>query len=311
MDSRLRTLAQAQSGVFSVDDAARVGITANELTTLVRAGELVRVRRGAYVLSAVFDGADLSERYRLRVLAVLRTRPATDRASHQSALAMFQVPFYGAPTDVVMVEASTSSRQRSGLYLHARSSHSGRAFLGNLHAVSPEVACVQIAARYGFEAGVCAMDSALHLSRCTREGLEAALEQLPVSRRRTARLAIAAAQPLAESVGESRLRIILQDAGFAVRSQVQIVDGDDRFVGRVDFLVDDVVVVEFDGLTKYADLDGRRVLADEKARESRLSRLGFEVERVVWRDLDRPELIVQRVTEARLTALNRRAAMAR
>src|SRR5690606_40240717 len=66
--------------------SARVGITANELTTLVRAGELVRVRRGAYVLSAVFDGADLSERYRLRVLAVLRTRPATDRASHQSAL---------------------------------------------------------------------------------------------------------------------------------------------------------------------------------------------------------------------------------
>lgn len=310
MHTRLLTVASAQSGVFTVDDAARVGVSGNELTTLVRAGELVRVRRGAYVLSSVYDAADVDTRYRLTVLAVLRTRPATDRASHQSALAMFMIPFYGAPTDVVVVESKTHSRRKSGLLLHPRSPHTGRDFLGNLHAVSPEVACVQIAARYGFEAGVCAMDSALHL-KCTQEGLATALEQLPERRRGTAGMALGAADALAESVGESRLRIIVQDAGFTVRSQVRITDGDDRFVGRVDLLVEDVVVVEFDGLTKYDGLDGRQALAAEKARESRLSRLGFEVERVIWSELTQPAVIVQRINEAKFTALGRRAARSR
>ncbi|WP_109473765.1 hypothetical protein [Ornithinimicrobium cavernae] len=48
------------------------------------------------------------------------------------------------------------------------------------------------------------------------------------------------------------------------------------------------VIVEFDGLVKYAGLDGRRALAAEKMREDRLRRLGYAVVRLTWRDLDNP-----------------------
>lgn len=310
MDRRLRTMAGPRGGVFSIAEAAALGVTGNDLTALVRRGELVRVRRGAYVLADVFAAADIGGRYRLRVLAVMRSRPRSDRASHHSALALLDIPFASAPLDTVLAESRVSGRRTSGgLHLHAPTTAPGRR-IGDIRLVSPEVACVQVAARYGVEAGVCAMDSALHLQRCTRADLEGAVEQLEPRRRARVRLAVRATEPLTESVGESRTRLILSDAGFAVRPQVEIRDGV-RLLGRVDFLVDDCVVVEFDGMVKYEDITGKAALAAEKDRESRITRLGYEVVRVVWSDLDDPVGIVQRVVTAQRTARARRAAMSR
>jgi very-short-patch-repair endonuclease len=70
-------------------------------------------------------------------------------------------------------------------------------------------------------------------------------------------------------------------------------------VARVDFLVGDRVVVEFDGRVKYG-MDGRpeEALWAEKQREDRLRELGLVVVRIVWADLQRPEVIVQRVLAA-------------
>ncbi|MGA8047679.1 MAG: type IV toxin-antitoxin system AbiEi family antitoxin domain-containing protein [Dermatophilaceae bacterium] len=310
MDRRLLTKAGAQGGVFTVADAIALGVTGNDLTALVRRGEVIRIRRGAYVLANVFASADIAGRYRLRVLAVMRSRPRSDRASHHSALSLLDIPFTSAPLDAVLAESRASGRRTSGgLHLHPPSSQPGLR-LGDLRLVSVPVACVQMAARYGFEAGVCAMDSALQRRRCTREELERAMADVDPRRRGQVTLAIAASEALTESVGETRTRIILQDAGFAVRPQAEIRDGE-RFLGRVDFLVDDCVVVEFDGLVKYEGLAGRTALAAEKERESRITRLGYEVVRVVWSELDHPVGIVQRVLDARSTARARRAAMTR
>jgi len=81
-------------------------------------------------------------------------------------------------------------------------------------------------------------------------------------------------------------------------------------VGRVDFLVEDLVVVEFDGLVKYGGQDGRAALAAEKARESRIVDCGYEVVRLVWSDLGQPADMARRIREARRRALNRRIATA-
>jgi len=50
-------------------------------------------------------------------------------------------------------------------------------------------------------------------------------------------------------------------------------------------------VVEFDGAVKYAGADGRAALVAEKLREDRLRALGYEVVRIVWSDLARPDII--------------------
>jgi very-short-patch-repair endonuclease len=71
-------------------------------------------------------------------------------------------------------------------------------------------------------------------------------------------------------------------------------------VARVDFLVGDRVVVEFDGRVKYG-MDGRRAEDDlwaEKRREDELRALGYIVVRIVWAQLERPDLVAQRVLAA-------------
>lgn len=310
MNPRLHTMATAQGGVFSVNEAAAVGILSDELTSMVRKGELFRFRRGAYALASVYRSAKVDEQYRLRVLAVMRSRPRTDRASHHSALALFGISFFGAPRNLVIAQGHrTHNQRRNGLLLQPATVTSGYRF-GVVRCVSPATACVQVAARYGFEAGVCAMDSALHLKQCTRAELEAALEHIPARQRRQARLAIAATEPLTESIGESRTRLILKDAGFAIVPQVEIRNAQ-RVLGRVDFLVDDCVVVEFDGLVKYAGKEGKMALAAEKDREKQIARMGYEVVRIIWSELDDPGSIVAQVRDAKQFVLDRRAPMPR
>ncbi len=104
----------------------------------------------------------------------------------------------------------------------------------------------------------------------------------------------------AESVGESRTRLILQDLGLAYESQHWITDAAGHAVARVDFLVEGVVL-EFDGRVKYraeGDLAGEVVWL-EKRREDAIRGLGHPVERVIWDDLDRPGLLGARIRAAR------------
>ena len=59
--------------------------------------------------------------------------------------------------------------------------------------------------------------------------------------------------------------------------------------------------MEFDGLVKYADAGGRTALAAEKHREDRLRSMGYQVVRLTWADLARP----QRVEALIRTAMRR------
>ncbi len=101
-----------------------------------------------------------------------------------------------------------------------------------------------------------------------------------------------------ESVGESRLRVILRLAEIDVVPQSLIRDEAGRVVARVDFLVDGSnLVIEFDGLVKYTD-GGVEALVAEKRREDRLRSLGYVVFRVTWAELARPEVLLARIRQA-------------
>lgn len=113
-----------------------------------------------------------------------------------------------------------------------------------------------------------------------------------------ARRIVSRAEPSAESLGESGLRVILQLLGYRVLPQFV---GTDRgeFVARVDFYLPELgVVVEFDGAVKYEGAAGRDALVREKAREGRLRRLGYAVVRITWTQLFAPEQIREQVEAA-------------
>lgn len=103
----------------------------------------------------------------------------------------------------------------------------------------------------------------------------------------------------AESVGESRLRVLLADLGLpAPIPQAEIRDAGGCLIARVDFLVDCWrLVIEFDGAVKYGEGDSAALVA-EKVREDRLRDLGYEVVRVTWSDLAQPAEVIMRIRRA-------------
>jgi hypothetical protein len=122
----------------------------------------------------------------------------------------------------------------------------------------------------------------------------------------TARAAFGFSDARSESVGESRLRVLMSDHGLpAPALQVEFRDGR-GFIARVDFFFPEFnTVVEFDGRVKYADASGE-VLVLEKIREDRLRASGLELVRADWTDLDRPDRLLTAIRAA--FARSRRAA---
>ena len=143
------------------------------------------------------------------------------------------------------------------------------------------------------------LDRALNTGLVTPEGLADAIDVLAPGSRARQRLAqlLREADPACESVGETRTRVLLRDLGLEVRSQVRTSDVR-GLIGRVDFLVGERVVIEFDGMVKYGGAEGRRALQAEKTREDRLRDAGYVVVRLVWADLDDPKRVRNLVQRA-------------
>lgn len=155
-------------------------------------------------------------------------------------------------------------------------------------------------------------DHALHFGLVTLGDLTAALTA--AGRRKgvgRARRVLACADAGAESPGESRLRLIVTEAGYAVESQVELRDPHGRLVARVDLKLRDYpVVLEFDGRVKYGlDGDVEKAHWDEKRRHDDVENLGYVARRFRWENLGRPSSIV-RVVDAAVERVRRRGGAA-
>ncbi|KGN33945.1 hypothetical protein N802_07380 [Knoellia sinensis KCTC 19936] len=297
MDSRLHAIATARGGVFSTADARGVDVDDAALRALTRSGDVVRVRRGAYVVGDVWRPAVHEEVLRLRALAVMRTRP-DDVVTHQAALAMRGLPLHGVRLDVVDVQTK-AGRVRLSAGLRTQPGSLPHVMVDETRAVSVEHAIVQVLLRSGLEAALVPLDAALRTKVCTVDRIRRAVDQLvPKPRRALGQHLLDLADAKSDSPGETRTRVLLHDLGHNWRSQVVICDENDDFVAKVDFLVEGRVVVEFDGLKKYAGADGHKALAAEKKREDRLRSLGYAVVRLVWSDLSRPERVAAMIRRA-------------
>lgn len=296
LDPQLAKIAREYDGLITRGHTAAKHLSPGLLRAAVGAGTVHRLRPGVFVTIDRWVDADPHERYCLTVRGVLLAHPEW-LASHHAALAILGLPLHGVDTKVIDVAAQVkASKVRPGLHVHVASSqHLEIAAKTQVAAVPVSAACVLTAAASGFEAGVVAMDAALRRGLTSREQLTAALA-LPGARYgiAQARAAVDAADARAESPGESLTRLILRAAGLTVRPQVVITDSA-GVIGRVDFLVGNNVVVEFDGLVKYEGADGKLELAREKAREDRLREAGYRVIRLTWSELRHPDRIVSRV----------------
>jgi len=301
MDDHCMTMAEAAGGVFSRVEALRWGMSDNDLTRLVRAGRLTRPRRGVYALPT--SGGNREEEHAYRVRAILRGRPASCAAA-RSTLALAQLPLVRADLSTVLLCGAGKERFRRGdVVTYPLPSGEKGITIGGAPSVSIETAIFQTVARDGLTTAIVAADAALHRGLVTPESLE----HRRVGLRRLAprgRQLMESVDGASESPGESLMRLILVGLGHDVQIQVVITTPDGEFVARVDALVDDWIVMEFDGAGKYGDADGRDALIREKRREDALRALGYIVVRVTWRDLFTPGRVAAlvRAAQAQLRA---------
>lgn len=308
MDDQLRHVALSLEGVFCSGDAHGAGLDDQKVDRMVRAGEVERVRRGTFVLAEALRGVDAVAAYSLRVRAVLRARASEVAASHHAALAVHGLPLVSADLGGIdLVGDVRRRRAKAGVTVHPCGEVEVVRVGGLWPAVTVPVALAQLALdRRNETTAVVAADAALHRGVVEPADLEEVAALVGGWRGRTVAEVLGRSDPLCESVGESRTRLLLLGLGLPVRSQVPIVCLDGRRT-RVDFLVEGVVV-EFDGAVKYAGPDGREVFMDEKRREASLVASGYEVVRLTWADLEHPGRVLHLIRAAIDRAALRRVA---
>ncbi len=108
MDSQAGALIAAQGGAVGASQLSRLGVSPYDAHAWVASGELVRARRGAFVGGRQWGGADGDGRYRLTVMAVMRSRSSlmsseAEVASHHSALALHGLPLWHVDRRLVVL----------------------------------------------------------------------------------------------------------------------------------------------------------------------------------------------------------------
>lgn len=301
IDQRLAVYAVERSGVFCWADAQRFCISPRQLAEWTASGGVVRIRRNAYVVGTVWTSAGRRERERLAVQAVVHANPAW-AASHQSSFALSGLPLHGVNLAMFDVAAPVSRlREQARVRRHPQRNLPRPDVVGGVRAIPLPWAIAQVASRDGVTPALVALDHALHHELTCLEDVRTAGE-LMITRlggdARTLARVLSLADAKCESPGETLTRLLLLDLGHAPTSQVVVHDRRGEFVGRVDFLLEGRVVVEFDGAVKYAGADADEVLRAQSARENRLRALGFVVVRLTWQDILDPANFAARLRQA-------------
>ncbi|MBB6569405.1 type IV toxin-antitoxin system AbiEi family antitoxin domain-containing protein [Kribbella sandramycini] len=295
MNPQLRQLAARQGGVFSSRQAASTGYSHEEIRARLVDGRWERLRHGQYAERVSLEGVPVWEReirrHRMLVHAAVNSmKPLSAVVSHHSALVLHGAPVWQAELQEVQLTRTTGRSGESAGVRHHRGllDDSDVTRLDGVLTTSIVRAMAEYATRSSFEAAVVSADAALRQGGVSDVELHRVLTAAENwAGAPKVRAVLAFASPLAESVGESRLRVLMRNHGLPdPELQISFADAE-GLIGRVDFFFrSEATVVEFDGALKYTD-DSQDALFKEKIREDRLRAMGLQVVRIRWADLDR------------------------
>ncbi len=262
---------------------------------------LHRVHRGVYVESSDSDPHQ-HHLTRLRALQMVRGNVAASHASAAVAHGLWVPREYLHEVHLTAVAGGAKGEKRGDVHLHAGPlPERAVSIVDDVVTTSVARTVLDCATCLPFVDAVVIADQALRFPDITASDLVSTMRE--AGRRRgiaQARRVLRVADGGAESPGETRVRLILTEAGYDAESQVEIRDRSGRFVGRVDLMLrSHSVFVEFDGRSKYQLGESvESVLWREKQRFDALVELGLEGVRVVWNQLADPRRVTQRVAAA-------------
>jgi hypothetical protein len=283
-------------------DLTTAGYSATELARLHRNGELVHLRRGAWLPA---DPDDDATRHRLLLAATLAL-VVEGVVSHASAAVLHGLPTFGPLSQVHLTRADGRGKRRGYVHLHVAPLPPDQVVERDGVVVTSLARTVlDLARTLPYPEAVATADAALRLGLEQAE-LEDALE------RAVRRPGIGAARRVvgfmdgrSESVGESFSRVVLHRLGLPPSTlQLEVRDDAGVLVGRCDFGWEEHRTVgEFDGRVKYGRLlrpDQRveDVVWAEKQREDAVRDLGRQMVRWTWGDLQRERILEDRLRRA-------------
>lgn len=303
MHADLSRILADQHGFFYRWQALDCGVSAKEIEALLRAGDWVSVRRGAYTTKALMDSLDASGQHLLVVRAVVGNLSGRVIVTGTSALAVHGIPMWGIDAKIVHVsrEQRFTSRTDARVVHHVAPIPDRQLVeVDGLLIPIAERCLVDAARSVSFESGVVLGDGAKRLLP-----FDVDLAKSVVESQRAWPGSLKAARVLrfsdgaAETVGESRSRVMIARLGLPQPElQKRLYRADGTVLARTDFFFEEFRTVgEFDGKQKYGralyeksgrieDVDLGEVLWSEKLREDAIRDEGNEMVRWVWFEVD-------------------------
>jgi hypothetical protein len=287
-------------------DAVVEGYTDAELARMVRRRELIRLQRGTYTEGPDLLPMDPATRHAIVVSATIAGLRAPAIVGHQSAAVLHELPVWGLRLGRVHVLRPPPARGTgsSRVHLHVAKIPDDQVVLvDGILTTDVTRTVVDVARTTSFESAVVMADWALRARRTSRADLEECLRLMgSVPGTRAAARVVAFADPLSESVGESRSRVLMRRLRIPPPDlQVRVLRRDGSSIGRCDFgWKDRSTLGEFDGRVKYGrllrpDQSAGDAVFEEKRREDELRDHRWQVARWTWRDLSQPSVVEQRI----------------
>lgn len=288
-------------------DAVAAGRDDAWLRREVRAGRLVRVRHGVYA-DPRYTQLGAADQHRVRAAGIHQYYPSTMALSHVSAALAWGAPDWGLPLSNVHVTQLDGDGERTEAgVVH----HHGEYPLDDLTRTAegwvstPARAVIESLPLLGRDSAVCVLDWVQNRGLADADVLDRTIgRQTAWPHVARSRDLLAVSDAGAQSVGETRSRLLFRDLGLpAPVTQYPVRDRHGRVFAYLDFAWPDYGVAgEFDGRVKYVDADGRaavEVLMAEKWREDRIrEELGWRFVRWTWYDLARPHDLAARLRRA-------------
>ncbi len=282
-----------------------VGMSTKQMRSLLRSGDLVRMRRGVYATRSAVAWAmgDPRHRHALLVQGITLSVGRDSIASHHSAAQIHGLDLLKpVPQDVVTLTrppSRRSNRPRSdGIVFHAAAlpaDHVTKCWGALVTTASRTV--IDLARMLPFADGVTVADSALRLGKATKPELsEAVLACAQWPGVEEARRTVAFADGRAESVLESCARVVFAERGLEP-PDLQVTFRGDGFAFRGDFYWARYrTIAEADGMAKYENPQRAR---DQMRRDRLLRDEGYKVVHFTWRELfETAGLVITRIRKA-------------
>jgi hypothetical protein len=266
MNPQLSVMTNIRGGVFTRADARACGYPDPDIDSLLDTGGWRRIRPGTYAPHQTLTLVDDATTHLRRLFQVLRRGEPGLIASHQSAAALHALPLWGLDLTDLHLTARTGhpGPQPDGIRRHVRDPVGPGVTLWNkLRLTTPTRAGVEVAAPAPPAPAVALTEAALYAGLTTLPTLKRATTQLlpPASNARDGGVLDGVGDPVARalrvfelastesaSVAESRLRLILSEAGLPTPSSSPPPMPDDQLVDLACALwfPDQRTVVEFE-----------------------------------------------------------------